>query len=228
MWGDFQSESFRLNVRRTMVESDQTLELIKKVLPAKDWLTMLINLEGRWLTESWVGKESSWIPITCWGWKGEGAWLIEFRTETRDHMSRRQREGWCKQIRARGGRDSGGLQSNPCLSHCALITLERSEKHSATGWPSLTPFHSTGSDQMIWFEPRGPERGSAPHCTSNRGNTVIVQHSLNSTHDGKCKCHTRCYCYSYAWTVTFTLKMCCYDPKSNPKPEKYVIDKCDT
>lgn len=32
-----------------------------------------------------------------------------------------------------GERKAGGLQSNPCLSQCALITLEQSEKHGATG-----------------------------------------------------------------------------------------------
>ena len=151
--------------------------------------------------------------------------LIDWVSDGDEGPDESETERGVVQTNHSGGGDSGGLQSNPCLSHCALITLERSEKHIATGWPSLTPFHSTGSDQMIWFEPCGLERGSAQHCTSSRGNTVIVQHSLDSTHDRKCKCHTRCYCYSYASTVTLTLKTCCY--KSKRIYEKYVIDKCD-
>lgn len=35
MWGDFQSESFRLNERRTMVESDQNIGTDQKSTPSQ-------------------------------------------------------------------------------------------------------------------------------------------------------------------------------------------------
>lgn len=141
---------------------------------------MLIRLVGRWVEASVEERESSWISITQWGWgwKGDGEpdWLSLGERRERDGANKS--EGEAK-------RDAGGLQPNPCLSQCALITLEQSEKHSATGWPSLTPFHSTGSGQMIWSELRCPERGSALYCTSRHRNTIIVQRRLHVTRDLK-------------------------------------------
>lgn len=47
--------------------------------------------------------------------------------------NQREGEGWMVQTNQNESeRDAGGFQSNPvCLSQCALITLEQSEKHGA-------------------------------------------------------------------------------------------------
>lgn len=54
MWGDFQSESFRLNVRRTMVESDQNIGTDQKSTPSQR-LTDNVNKSRGQMTNRELG-----------------------------------------------------------------------------------------------------------------------------------------------------------------------------
>ena len=113
------------------------------------------------------GEERSWIPITWWKGRveresrrlGQIDWVWERQRWTRWV---KERDVWLVQTNQKERqRDAGGLQSNPGLSQApALITLEQSENSTTAWWPSLTPFHSTGSDQIIWAELCCPLRGN--------------------------------------------------------------------
>lgn len=54
MWGDFQSESFRQNVRRTMVESDQNIGTDQKSTPSQR-LTDNVNKSRGQMTNRELG-----------------------------------------------------------------------------------------------------------------------------------------------------------------------------